>query len=50
MKQLALLVIVAAVAVVVKAQTAEDDEVNAAYPGYPHTFYSGTSLLNQDIF
>ena len=23
------------------AQTADDDEVNAAYPGYPHTFYSG---------
>lgn len=25
------------------AQTADDDEVNAAYPGYPHTFYSGSS-------
>ena len=27
----------------VTAQTADDDEVSAAYPGYPHTFYSGTS-------
>jgi carboxypeptidase C (cathepsin A) len=25
----------------VLGQTADDDEVNAAYPGYPHKFYSG---------
>lgn len=26
----------------VLSQTADDDEVNASYPGYPHTFYSGS--------
>jgi hypothetical protein len=29
------------------SQTADDDEVRAAYPGYPHTFYSGTSQPTQ---
>lgn len=28
-------------------QTADDDEVSAAYPGYPHTFYSGNTHLMQ---
>lgn len=35
---------------VAAAQTADDDEVNAAYPGYPHTFYSGTNMLTQDTW
>lgn len=30
-------------------QSADDDEVSAAYPGYPHTFYSGTSTNMQVI-
>ena len=31
------------------AQTADDDEVDAAYPGYPHTFYSGTIFFIKAI-
>lgn len=26
-------------------QSADDDEVNVSYPGYPHAFYSGISLF-----
>lgn len=45
-KQLLVLVLLNLVAVVIFGQTADDDEVNAAYPGYPHTFYSGYSDVN----
>ena len=43
------LLLLAALAAPALSQTADDDEVDAAYPGYPHTFYSGNSILIKAI-
>lgn len=48
-KQLVVLILLSTMAAVAMGQTADDDEVNAAYPGYPHTFYSGHYYLTQAI-
>ena len=43
--KLLLLLLVASMAGTVLGQTADDDEVDAAYPGYPHKFYSGNLII-----
>jgi hypothetical protein len=43
-EQIKVLVVLALLIAVVVGQTADDDEVVAAYIGYPHTFYSGIHL------
>lgn len=40
-----LLLLLASMAVSALGKTAEDDEVDAAYHGYPHKFYSGELII-----